>query len=300
MTKRVTTRAIQKIPIAEIEIANPRSRDPTVFQGVVENINALGLKRPITVSRMGAGKQGKKYRLVCGQGRLEAYDKLGETHIPAVIRKISQTDAYLMSLVENIARHKPTGLEAANDLRLLRERGYKLSEISQMTDLSTKYLRDILFLFEHGEERLIDCVQAGRLPISIAVEISRIAKTGDQKDLQLLYEQNQLDEKALKTIKRIALGRMQYGRRTGSRGKSADTRKSLKSLLKAYRQETDRQQHLVERFEEVQVHSVSVLTKLKEALKDREFRTILREEGLDDVPAAIKGDLLVKRRQANK
>ena len=41
---------IVEIPIAEIHIANPRHRDKLVFDKIVNNIDQVGLKRPITVS----------------------------------------------------------------------------------------------------------------------------------------------------------------------------------------------------------------------------------------------------------
>ena len=41
------------------------------------NIAELGLKRPITVTRRDVA-EGIRYELVCGQGRLEAYQALGQ------------------------------------------------------------------------------------------------------------------------------------------------------------------------------------------------------------------------------
>ena len=51
---------------------NPRSRDPIKFQLIVASIAAIGLKRPITVSRHPIEPDGTQYDLVCGQGRMEA------------------------------------------------------------------------------------------------------------------------------------------------------------------------------------------------------------------------------------
>jgi ParB family transcriptional regulator, chromosome partitioning protein len=73
---------VEIIPISEINIANPRSRNRQKWQEIVGSIRTLGLKKPITVSRrpqLNAGDQ--RYDLVCGQGRIEAYLELGETSI---------------------------------------------------------------------------------------------------------------------------------------------------------------------------------------------------------------------------
>ena len=91
---------IQLILIEQIIVLNPRSRNKRLFNTIVTNISHLGLKRPITVTPRPDGK----YDLVCGQGRLEAYQALGATTIPAIIITATKEDRYLMSLVENIAR----------------------------------------------------------------------------------------------------------------------------------------------------------------------------------------------------
>ena len=44
------------------------------------------------------------YLLVCGEGRLNAFRILGETHIPALVVDVTDEDAFIMSLAENIAR----------------------------------------------------------------------------------------------------------------------------------------------------------------------------------------------------
>jgi len=41
---------VQRIPLEQIRVLNPRVRNRQVFARLVENIAALGLKRPITVT----------------------------------------------------------------------------------------------------------------------------------------------------------------------------------------------------------------------------------------------------------
>jgi ParB family chromosome partitioning protein len=53
---------------------------------IVANIREVGLKKPVTlVRRTSTSTDGKVLDLICGQGRVEAFIALGETHIPAVI-----------------------------------------------------------------------------------------------------------------------------------------------------------------------------------------------------------------------
>jgi ParB family chromosome partitioning protein len=75
---------IRHIPIERIEILNPRERNQKVFREIVASIQALGLKKPITVTRRGEGAA-ERFVLVCGQGRVEAFKALGQSTIPALV-----------------------------------------------------------------------------------------------------------------------------------------------------------------------------------------------------------------------
>jgi ParB family chromosome partitioning protein len=117
---------VERIPIDQIHIANPRSRSQGKWQVIVANVREVGLKKPITVvRRKELSEDGKLFDLVCGQGRIEAFVALGETTIPAIITEASREDQFLMSLVENIARRPTSNREIIREVRALRERGYR-------------------------------------------------------------------------------------------------------------------------------------------------------------------------------
>ena len=84
----VRPQQIEMIPVAKITVLNPRSRNKRQHREIVNNIESIGLKRPITVSRH-HGPGGPRYDLVCGEGRLEAFLMLGQTEIPAVVIEAS-------------------------------------------------------------------------------------------------------------------------------------------------------------------------------------------------------------------
>jgi ParB family transcriptional regulator, chromosome partitioning protein len=82
---------IELIPIERITVINPRVRNKKIFKEITANIAELGLKRPITVTRRDDA-DGPRYALVCGQGRLEAYQALGQHEIPAIVVKADTED----------------------------------------------------------------------------------------------------------------------------------------------------------------------------------------------------------------
>lgn len=122
MNRERSTR-IEMISIAEIAVVNPRSRGRGKFQQIVENISHLGLKRPITVAPRAPKGDGKKYDLVCGQGRLEAFQALGQAEVPAFVVDANREDVMLMSLAENLARRKRGAPELVSAIAALKDRG---------------------------------------------------------------------------------------------------------------------------------------------------------------------------------
>src|SRR5271165_3449744 len=94
--------AIQRIPMTQIRLLNPRARSKARFSEIVNNIAAVGLKKPITVAPR--EEEPGTYDLICGQGRLEAYQSLGQTEVPALVRDVPKHDRYIMSLIENVGR----------------------------------------------------------------------------------------------------------------------------------------------------------------------------------------------------
>ena len=77
----MTSDTVTLIPISEIAILNPRSRNQVTFEGIVASIRTVGLKKPISVNRRAVTTDdGRQYDLICGQGRIEAFQALGESH----------------------------------------------------------------------------------------------------------------------------------------------------------------------------------------------------------------------------
>src|SRR5437870_56711 len=115
---------IQDIPVNGIAVPNPRSRSKVVFQGVIASIRALGLKKPISVTRRPPAADGTQYDLVYGQGRLEAYKALGYPTIPALVVSVTAEERFLVGLVENVARRRPSNVELLREITSLKQRGY--------------------------------------------------------------------------------------------------------------------------------------------------------------------------------
>jgi ParB family chromosome partitioning protein len=273
---------IIEIQIDLIRILNPRSRNKGVFASIVTNIDHVGLKRPITVTAADDGK----YDLVCGQGRLEAYRALGATRIPAIVVSASKEDRYLMSLVENIARRRHKTSELLKEITTLSRRGYTAEQISAKVDLDKAYVYGITHLLTHGEERLIDAVERGVLPLTVAMDICSATDHEVQNALREAYETGGLRGQKLLEVKRIIAQRAKNGKGISPQPLNPK-RLNAQVILRMYKQTTAEQRAFRARATRTQEHLLVITSALKQLLSDEHFVELLKTEGLETLPQRL-------------
>jgi len=287
---RETPEAVRLIPIDRIEVLNSRDRNAEVFEEIVGNIKSIGLKKPITVTQREGLDGEPAYLLVCGEGRMNAFRLLGETHIPALVVEVTEEDALIMSLAENIARRQYRPLEILADIESLRQRNYGPEAIVRKTGLSTQYVNNIIFLLDRGEERLIEGVQKGQIPLSTALEIARAGETNKEfgSVLQQAYESGQLRGRQLVEARRLIEKREALGPAV-SHGPvpKGDPVISPSTLVRTYQKEVARKKKLVIKAEYSQNKLLFVIEALRTLLRDENFVNLLRAEGLASVPAPL-------------
>lgn len=274
---------IQMIEIAQILIANPRPRNRVKFQAIVASIEAVGLKRPILINDRTSAGGGFRYELVCGQGRMEAFMVLGKTEIPAIVTEITREQLYLMGLIENVARRPPSHRALLLEVRSLLDRGYKAEQIAGKLGVEKGHAYGIVQLLKHGEGVLLQAVDAGRIPLRIAIVIS----TGTDQEVQAAlieaYETGDLRGAKLATARRIIAMRLAKERETG---RTSPTKRKLSAgaLIDEYEQHVQHQRSAVARLNAV-IHRLMILSAaMKRLLQDENFVTLLRAESIQDIP----------------
>jgi ParB family transcriptional regulator, chromosome partitioning protein len=268
---------ISLIRIAAINILNPRSRKKSIFELIIANIGTLGLKKPITVTRRSEPLGEKEYDLVCGQGRLEAYQALGHQEIPAIVIEATQHEAYIRSLVENVARRRHTPLELLKEITTLQERGLTTEQIAKKLDLDRTYVYAIVHLIEHGEKVLVREVERGRMPVSLAVKLSSDADQEVQAALREAYASGELRGPQLIATKRFLAKRNQTPEGTKKR-------LSGQAAVRAYKQFTVEHKTFVRRARQTERRLLLIVSALKTLLGDDHFVTLLRAEQLHTMP----------------
>jgi ParB family transcriptional regulator, chromosome partitioning protein len=277
---------IEQIPISEIRVVNPRTRNKGRFQEIVASISAVGLKKPITVSRRQLESDGTQYDLVYGQGRMEACKALGATNIPAIISDASREEQLLMGLVENIARRPPSNRGLLREVRNLRERKYKCEEIARKLGFDRTYINGIIHLLEKGEEGLASAVEAGRLPLSVAVKIATGSDHEVQQALAEAYEKGDLRGDKLRRARRVIALRIAKLRKAG---KVAQTRRKLtgEALVREYKDRMREQRQLVKKANLTKERLLLLTSAIRRLMEDEHFTTLLRAENLVDMPEQI-------------
>lgn len=290
---------IKVIPIDRIRILNPRVRDKKKFELIIESIRSVGLKKPIQVS-VRAKHEGDEpgYDLVCGQGRIEAFRALGHTEIPAVIVEISKEERLLRSLIENMARRYPSPLDMMREIERLRNEGYSNVQIGKKLGIADSMVGGFIALNKAGEERLLEAVLNNRIPLGVAMDIAKADTPELQRELLNTYESKQLNQFAIRTVKRLIDQRRYAGKgRDGSR-RSRSRLSSAESLINAYKRESQRQKLMIKKAKICDAKLVFIVSAFDKLLADENFVTLLRAESLFTLPKYLFDKLAPKHKEA--
>lgn len=286
MTKEQAAALLQLVPVDAIEVLNPRERNEKAFEEIVRNIKEIGLKKPITVTPRLRSDGAARYLLVCGEGRLKAFQQLGESKIPAMVVDVTDEDAFVMSLAENIARRRYRPLDLMLAIEQLQKKGYDHLEIAAKTGLTAGYVHGIMMLLETGELRLLDAVERGKISLNAALDIVNAGKSSAavQEALQDAYESGALRGKALLEARRLIEKRQNLGKSFGRAMPRKNVPVSSHSLVKTYQKEVERQRLIVTKAAFAQEKLLFVTSAFRQLLADDHFATLLRAEGLNTLP----------------
>lgn len=275
--RKMEDREYMIVPVEQINVLNQRDRDRRQFHENVRSIDEVGLYKPICVNKRNLETSGM-YDLVCGQGRLEAYIELNKGEILAEVIDKSDEEAYVYSLVENIARVQPSSIEFARTLVQMADEGVPISQISAISGRSESNVNSYIRLMKNGEERLIRGVEENIFPISFAISIATSEKT-EQRLLMDAYEDGTINSNNLRQVREIIEGRKK------DKGKVQENLAELKSDIKII---TEEKEGFCSQFERKENRLIQLLVILKKLGEDAGYRAILKENGIPLKPVLKK------------
>ena len=175
---------IASIPLAAISVSAFNTRkdldagtEDAGIGDLAASIRERGLLGPITVRRQPDGG----FELIAGQRRFLACQQLGMASIPAIVRDdLDDTDATVISLVENVHRADMSPLDKAQAYQRIHERYGSYAEVARQAGVSPQTVRKYLHLLRlHPDLRQRLTTAEG--PVGIAT-MSKLAETFSPDD----------------------------------------------------------------------------------------------------------------------
>ena len=120
---------------------------------LAESIRAQGLVQPVLVRPLeNAGDSEPRYEIIAGERRWRAAQHAGLERMPAVVRTLSDNEAAMAALVENVQREDLSAIELAEALRgILAVSGGTHKEVAQAIGFSRAAVSNTLRLLELGD-----------------------------------------------------------------------------------------------------------------------------------------------------
>ncbi len=271
----------EMLPIDKIKVINSRNRDEQQFALNVQSIETNGQLKDIRVNDKFLSRSGF-YELICGEGRLIAHQRLGKTHIRAEVVTCTRKQAYLESLVENLARSRPATMEFARELKNLHDEGWTYEQIAPVACRSLEYVRHYIDLVEKGEERLIQGVEQGVFPISFAVLVAGSEDAAIQNVLMDAFDRGIVNCENFSKARAIIRSRMDpRNRKKSQNGANNYTVTTLKSDIA---QATQAKESYVREAQDKETRLFALLDGLAAMWNDTVLLELLRAEGLSNRP----------------
>ena len=110
---------------------------PADVVDLVESIKRVGLQQPIVIQKY--EKDGYLYRVVMGHRRLTALKVLGKTQVPAILREVSDAEAVVLNLVENLERKNLTFMQEARSLQKFV--GWRVADVARMLNQAKAWVQ---------------------------------------------------------------------------------------------------------------------------------------------------------------
>lgn len=168
------------IAIAQLKPSrtNPRKRsDPAFIAELAQSIRKHGVLTAIMV-RPYPKSPADAFEIVAGEQRYRAAREAGLTHMPALVREMTDDEVLEVQLLENLQRRDLTAMEEADGYNHLAKKGYKVERIAERVGRSLAYVYDrmrLLSLSEACRELLL----TNRITLGHAIELAKL-RTEDQ------------------------------------------------------------------------------------------------------------------------
>jgi ParB family transcriptional regulator, chromosome partitioning protein len=171
---RVPTNLVVNLAITDIDKNPFQTRyveEDDALEELADSIKANGVVQPIVVR---PAEEAGRYILVLGERRLHASKKAEKTHIPALVRRVSDQQAAEMTIVENLQREDLSPLEQAQAFKVLSTQfSLTQEEIAQRVGLSRASIANYMRLLKLPRE-VMEMLAEKRINFAQAKELLKL------------------------------------------------------------------------------------------------------------------------------
>ena len=171
---RVPSNLVINLAISDIDKNPFQTRyveDDDALEELADSIKANGVVQPIVVR---PAEEAGRYILILGERRLHASKKIEKTHIPALVRRVSEQQAAEMTIVENLQREDLSPLEQAQAFKVLSTQfSLTQDQIAQRVGLSRASIANYMRLLKLPRE-VMEMLAEKRINFAKAKELLKL------------------------------------------------------------------------------------------------------------------------------
>jgi ParB family chromosome partitioning protein len=176
--------AVVQIPLDEIT-ANPlqprRIFDEAAIDELAASIREQGVIQPLLLRPVASG-----YQIVVGERRFRAARKAGIRTVPAMVRRMDDSETLEIALIENIQREDLNIVEEAEAYRDLQDQfGYSQEELSRRVGKDRSTVSNTLRLLKLPDE-VLDAMNRGAIAMGHGRAMLGLADAGEDSMLEVL------------------------------------------------------------------------------------------------------------------
>jgi ParB family chromosome partitioning protein len=179
-----TTDGKAGVMMLSVDLIRPDTRQPRreidsqAIDELAKSLQHQGVLQPVLVR-----KDGSRYRLIAGERRWRAAQKAGLRELPALLREVTDQEAFELALVENLQREDLKPLELAEGYkRLIDERKWTQEQVADRVGKSRVSVANTLRVLQLPEEVKLQ-LKAGALDLGHAKALLGLQKASDMVSL---------------------------------------------------------------------------------------------------------------------
>ncbi len=177
---------------------------------LIASIKEKGVLQPLLVRRKGSG-----YELIAGERRLRAAKVLQMEKVPVLIKDVSDQEALVLALIENIQREELNPLEEAEGFqRLMEDFDYTQDDVAQSVGMNRSTVANLLRLLKLPEE-IKKSLQSGVLSMGHARALLGVDDDQKQRALHDQLLRKELSVRELESMIRLGAAHTRRPKKNG-------------------------------------------------------------------------------------